>query len=156
MNHFDEIEGITNKAPAANPDLLEEALRSGEISIHRARLWSQETPEGQREALWRHRTENGIKKTIRNLVSRHRSNIVPAQPNFDHLAAHLAAMPPNQMNSVKVGVIKSAGGRFILLRNWHWLSILGKCAYAKQTTAKRSFDQGPRFLAARGSPRLCP
>jgi hypothetical protein len=88
---------------------LFEALRSGEISIHRAWLWSQKPPEEQKEVLWQHRTEKGIKRTIRNLVSRHRSKSAPAQPNFDHVAAHLAAMPPNQMNSVKVGVIKSAG-----------------------------------------------
>jgi hypothetical protein len=93
---------------AAHPELLE-ALRSGEISIHRAWLWSQETLEEQREALWRHRGENGIKRTIRHLVSRHRSKSAPAQLNFDHLAAQLAAVPPSEMNSVRVGVIKNAG-----------------------------------------------
>lgn len=93
---------------SAHSELLE-ALRSGEISIHRAWLWSQTAPDEQKEVLWQHRTEKGIKRTIRNLVSRHRSKSAPAQPNFDHVAACLAAMPPNQMNSVKVGVIKNAG-----------------------------------------------
>jgi hypothetical protein len=93
---------------AAHSELLE-ALRNGEISIHRAWLWNQETPEEQRDALWRHWTENGIKKTIRHLVSRHRSKIIFAQPNCDHVAARLAAMLPSQKNSVKVGVIKNAG-----------------------------------------------
>ncbi|MGZ4877117.1 MAG: hypothetical protein ACXVIO_02980 [Candidatus Angelobacter sp.] len=102
------VSKVKHLLTAANPDLLE-ALRSGEISIHRAWLWSQETPEEQREALWRHRTENGIRKTIRHLVSRHRSKRAPTQPNFDHVAARLAAMLPSQRNSVKVGVIKSAG-----------------------------------------------
>jgi len=102
------VSKVKHLLTAANLDLLE-ALRSGEISIHRAWLWSQETPEEQREALWRHRNENGIRKTIRHLVSRHRSKSAPAQPNFDHVAARLAAMPPSQKNSVKVGVIKNAG-----------------------------------------------
>jgi len=93
---------------AAHSELLE-ALRNGEISIHSAWLWSHATPEEQKEALWRHRTENGIRKTIRHLVSRHRSKSAPAQPNFDHVAARLAAMPPSQKNSVKVGVIKNSG-----------------------------------------------
>jgi hypothetical protein len=93
---------------AAHSELLE-ALRTGEISIHRAWLWSQARPEEQKEALSRHRTENGIRKTIRHLVSRHRSKSAPAQPNFDRVAARLAAMPRNQMSSVKVGVIKNAG-----------------------------------------------
>jgi hypothetical protein len=98
---------------AAHSELLE-ALRNGDISVHRAWLWSQETPEEQREALWRHQGENGTKRTIRHLVSRHRSKSVPAQPRFDHVAARMAAMSPTQMNSVRVGVIKSAGSAIYL------------------------------------------
>lgn len=102
------VSKVKHLLTAACSELLE-TLRSGEISIHRAWLWSRAAPEKQREALWQYRTEKGIKKTIRQLVSRYRSKSSPAQPNFDHVAAQLAAMPPSQMHSVKVGVIKNAG-----------------------------------------------
>ena len=102
------VSKVKHLLTAAHSELLE-ALRNGEISIHRAWLWSQTAPEEQREELWRHRTESGIKKTIRHLVSQHRSKIARAQPRFDHVAARMAEMSPSQMNSVKVGVIKSAG-----------------------------------------------
>jgi hypothetical protein len=44
------VSKVKHLLTAANLGLLE-ALRSGEISIHRAWLWSQGTPEEQREAL---------------------------------------------------------------------------------------------------------
>ena len=79
------VSEVKNLIMSAHSELLE-ALRSGEISIHRAYLWSQATPEEQKEQLWQHRTDNGIKRTIRHLVSRHRSKSAPPQPNIDHVA----------------------------------------------------------------------
>jgi len=88
---------------------LQEALHSGEISIHRAWLWSQSAVAEQKEALREYRAERGIKKTIRQLVSQHRAKKAPAQARLDHVASQLAAMPPDQVNSVKVDVIRNAG-----------------------------------------------
>jgi hypothetical protein len=93
---------------AAYFELLE-ALRGGEISIHRAWKWCQAPAVEQCEALWQYRTERGIKKTIRELVSRHRSKNTPTPPDLANLVTRLAALRQNQLNSVKVGVIKNAG-----------------------------------------------
>ena len=48
----------------AHSELLQ-ALRRGEIRIHRAWRWSKASPEKQREALRFYQSERGIKKTIR-------------------------------------------------------------------------------------------
>jgi len=55
----------------AHPEILR-ALRSGEISIHRAWLWMKETHQTQYEMLRSHWSEMGIRRTIRTLISRHK------------------------------------------------------------------------------------
>jgi hypothetical protein len=55
-----------------HPELLE-ALRSGEIRIHKAWQWSKESPREQLKALKQYRMERGVKSTIRSLISKHRS-----------------------------------------------------------------------------------
>jgi len=85
----------------AHSQLLQ-ALRSGEISIHRASLWCRESPERQREELRFYQSERGIKKTIRTLVSRHRRKSPPALP-ADQIA-QLRAIEP------KLGVVQRLKG----------------------------------------------
>ncbi len=65
----------------ADSELLQ-ALRGGEISIHRAWRWCKESPERQREELRVYQSERGTKKTIRLLVSRHRSKSLPVVPDL--------------------------------------------------------------------------
>ena len=77
----------------AHSELLQ-ALRSGEISIHRASLWCKESPERQREELRLYQSERGIRKTIRLLVSRHRSKSLPGVPNLGNLAGPSLALEP--------------------------------------------------------------
>ena len=55
-----------------HPDMLE-ALRSGEIRIHKAWQWSKESPSEQLKALKQYRIERGVKSTIRSLISKHSS-----------------------------------------------------------------------------------
>jgi len=93
---------------AVHHDLLE-ALRTGEVSIHRAWGWRQETPEEQRNLLLHYRSERGIKKTIRELVSRHRSKKSSLSLDLTNVACRLSALRPNQLTSVKVGIVKSSG-----------------------------------------------
>ncbi len=50
---------------------LYDALRNGELSIHRAWLWREMSPQAQRQTLMQHRGEKGMRKTIRGLVSKH-------------------------------------------------------------------------------------
>src|SRR5271165_1212650 len=75
----------------AHSQLLQ-ALRSGEISIHRASLWCRESPERQREELRFYQSERGIKRTICTLVSRHRRKSPPALPVGQ--IAQLCALEP--------------------------------------------------------------
>ena len=77
---------------------LVQALRCGEISIHRASLWCKESPQRQLEELRSYQSERGIKKTIRTLVLRHRPKNPPAVPDLGNLAGQLSALEP------KVGV----------------------------------------------------
>jgi hypothetical protein len=77
----------------AHSDLLQ-ALRSGEISIHRASLWCKESPERQREELRFYQSERGIKKTIRTLVSRQRRKSPRAVPLLGSLARQLSTLEP--------------------------------------------------------------
>jgi hypothetical protein len=51
-----------------------EALRCGEISIHRAWLWSKLLPNQQLDALKMYRTKKGMGKAIRDAVARHQLN----------------------------------------------------------------------------------
>jgi hypothetical protein len=59
---------ITRAAPE-----LQDALRHGEIRIHRASEWAKTSPTEQRRRLSDHRNERGIHRTIRRLLTRHES-----------------------------------------------------------------------------------
>ena len=86
---------------AATAEVLQ-ALRSREISIHRAWGWSKASPEKQQEELRFYQGQKGVKKTIRLLVSRHRSKRLPAMPDLGNLARELSAREP------KLGVDSAA------------------------------------------------
>jgi hypothetical protein len=92
----------------AHSELLQ-ALRSGEIRIHRAWRWSKASPEKQREALTFYQSERGIKKTIRLLVSRHRSKSLPAVPDLSNLVRQLSALETGKFGAVSVAVIRAPG-----------------------------------------------
>ena len=97
---------------AAGSQLLQ-ALRNGEISIHRAWQWSQAIPENQCEALWQYRTERGIRKTIREHISRHRSKSASTPPDLVELASRLAALRQNQVSSIEVAIIETLGKGYL-------------------------------------------
>jgi len=97
----------------AHSDLLQ-ALRSGEISIHRGWRWSMAPPEEQQAAFRLFQSERGIKKTIRTLVSRHRSKSLPAVPDLGDLARQLSALDTSKFGPVSMAVIR-APGRVIFL-----------------------------------------
>ena len=97
----------------AHPDVME-VLRSGEISIHRAWLWCKASPERQREELRFYQSERGTKKTIRFLISQHRSKSLPTVPDLGDLARQLLAFDTSKSGPVSVIVIR-APGRTIFL-----------------------------------------
>jgi hypothetical protein len=78
---------------AATAELLQ-ALRSKEISIHRAWGWSKLPSERQREELTFYQSQRGVKKTIRLMVSRHRSKSSQVAPGLSNFASQLFAFQP--------------------------------------------------------------
>jgi hypothetical protein len=91
----------------AHSDLLQ-ALRSGEISIHRGWRWSKAPLEKQQEELHCYQSQRGVRKTIRLLLSQHRSKGLPVVPDLGSLARQLASLEP-KLGVVTVGVIKAPG-----------------------------------------------
>lgn len=57
---------------------VEQAVRTGEISIHKAWQWSRNAPKKQLENLRLRRLERGIKKKARVLVDDHRAKLLPS------------------------------------------------------------------------------
>ena len=94
----------------AAPEILQ-ALLSGEISIHRAWLWSKASREEQREALRLYQSERGVKKKIRFLISRHRSKRLPTVPDLDlgNLVRRLSALASTKLGPVGVALLKAPG-----------------------------------------------
>jgi hypothetical protein len=92
----------------AQPELVQ-ALRSREVSIHRAWGWSKASPEQQREELRFYQSERGVKKIIRLLVSRHRSKCRPVVPDLGNLIRQLSALDTSKIGPVSVAVIKAPG-----------------------------------------------
>jgi hypothetical protein len=105
----------------AHPEILE-ALRSGEVSIHRAWKWSKTPPEEQREKLRCHRIEKGLKKTARVLVSRHRPKAAegpadafsPTMVDLDDLVRRMSTPEFSKIGLVTMALI-DAPGKIIFL-----------------------------------------
>ncbi|MBZ5534205.1 MAG: hypothetical protein LAO20_22495 [Acidobacteriia bacterium] len=88
---------------------LLDALRSGEISIHRAWTWSQAAPADQREALWCYRNERGVNKEIRALISKHRAKSSPKSFNLIDLLRALPGLEAEELASVSVKLLRAHG-----------------------------------------------
>jgi hypothetical protein len=94
----------------AHSDLLQ-ALRSREISIHRAWGWSKAPPERQREELRLYQSQRGIKKAIRLMVSRHRSRCLPAGLDPGNQAGRFSALEPKLVVSEVVKGVRKVPSR---------------------------------------------
>ncbi len=91
---------------AASPDLLQ-AVRVGQVSIHRAWLWSKEPSDQQRRRLLDHQGEKGVRKAIRQLVSNHcpkAKSVVLTQEDLAHCLREFEAG-----NSIVVAVVPVSG-----------------------------------------------
>ena len=88
---------------------LSQALRSGEISIHRAWGWRTESDERQKAALKTYRNKKGINQAIRTLISRHSSSSGTTAPDLESLIKRLSLLKPDERKSVTVSLIKSSG-----------------------------------------------
>jgi len=99
---------------AGRPELLE-ALREGEVSIHRASVWLR-NPEKQLDQLTLYRSLCGITSTIDSLLHRHRIAHPGGKTQLDiqRIGSALVAMDTERKTSVLVGVIQTSG-KVILL-----------------------------------------
>jgi hypothetical protein len=92
----------------ACPDLLQ-ALRLGQLSIHRAWQWSEETPEQQRRRLFQHLGERGVRKTIRQLVSRHCAEETRPILAFHELLRWMSEIDPTHACDIQIAVVETPG-----------------------------------------------
>jgi hypothetical protein len=66
---------------------VKQAVRTGEISIHKAWQWSHESPKKQLENLRLRGLERGIRKKARALVADHRAKFLPTAPQTPSFTA---------------------------------------------------------------------
>jgi hypothetical protein len=92
----------------AIPEVLQ-ALANGEVSIDRVWKWSKESPEEQREALWRFQSERGIRKTIRNLFPPNRSKNSRNEPEVCDLIKLSSAVQSGKLGPIRVVSINLPG-----------------------------------------------
>jgi len=92
----------------AHPELLE-ALRAGEVSIHRAWKWSVKSQERQTEALRTYGAEKGVNKAIRDLISRHDPRSLPIAPDLESLISRLSQIKAAECSSINLSVIRLPG-----------------------------------------------
>lgn len=89
-----------------------EALRNGEITIHRAWLWRAMPVEERRQTLLSYRGEKGVRKTIRDLLSKHVSK-PPANPvavvEMSSLVRRFCQLDARELSSLAVAVLKFPG-----------------------------------------------
>jgi len=90
---------------------LQDALRNGEVSIHRAWLWRVMSSEHQQRALMLYRGERGVRKTIRRLISKHMSkNPVSAERlGLAGLARRLLQLQSLHLGAVAVAAVDVPG-----------------------------------------------
>jgi len=97
----------------ASSEVLQ-TLRTGEISIHRAWLWSKKTPQEQRDAVRLYVSERGIKKTIRTLLSKRWTKPSRGVLTVSDLVRCLSQPASCDSGPVSVVVIK-APGKFVFV-----------------------------------------
>jgi hypothetical protein len=92
----------------AHPDVLD-ALRLGELSIHRAWQWRGLRLEQQAQRLFQHQSAKGVRKTIRQLVSQHLPD--EARPVFTvrELLRGLQEVDGERFPAIQVAVVDSPG-----------------------------------------------
>ena len=98
---------------AAHPNILQ-ALRLGEVSIHRAWQWSKQPLQQQLERLWHRQEQRGVRKTIRQLISQHRLDRPSPILAVGALVQLLQEVDESKAQVVNVAVIETPGkGIFI-------------------------------------------
>jgi len=92
----------------AIPELVQ-ALRRGEISIHKAWLLSKVPSANQRDELALPQCQRRIKKDMRALASRHGSKSVPTVPDASNLIRQLSELDSRKPGSFRIFVSNARG-----------------------------------------------
>ena len=98
---------------AATAELLQ-ALRSKEISIHRAWRWSKLPSERQREELTFCQSQRGVKKAIRLMVSRHRSKSPQVVPHLGNPTPSAAITGAREVPSKALADLNNTRGETVV------------------------------------------
>jgi hypothetical protein len=108
------VSKVKQLAMHAHPSLLQ-ALREGEVSIHRASVWLR-IPEKQLDQLKLHQNMRGITRTIHSLQRRHRLYHPAREGHLDlqRIGSALAAMNTERKTSVLVSAIQAPGEILLL------------------------------------------
>ena len=103
----------------AHPDVLE-ALRLGELSIHRAWQWRNLPPKQQAERLFQHQGAKGVRRTIRQLVSQHRPDEPRPVLAVPELLRGLQEVDRERCRKIEVVVVDTPGfGIFVTIELFH-------------------------------------
>jgi hypothetical protein len=94
--------------PLALPD-VREALQLGDLSIHRAWQWRNLPPREQAQRLFEHQSAKGVRKTIRQLVSRHRLEETRPLLALPDLLRGLQELDGERFRTIRVAVVETPG-----------------------------------------------
>lgn len=103
---------------------LKESLRLGEVSIHRAWIWTKQGPQRQLTELQAYLGERGIKRTIRKLASRHAKRKHSGGLNFATFVENLA--PENRAKAASISVVVIKGVKPTVFLTHVALELLGQ------------------------------
>jgi ParB-like chromosome segregation protein Spo0J len=98
---------VKQLASAAHPDLLE-ALRAGEVSIHKASVWLRK-PDKQLDALGVHRNRRGITTAVNSLLRAHQGHGRGEQLDASHIVEALGRFSSEQSDIILVAEVKVPG-----------------------------------------------
>lgn len=96
---------------------LQQALRSGEVRIHRAWSWCRLSPSEQREALRRYQSMRVVGKIIRTLIARHSEKDSPVVVDKSDLANLVSGLESGMLAGVQLHVIDTPGMAVFLTRD---------------------------------------
>ncbi len=98
---------------SAHPDVLY-AVRIGDISIHRAWLWSKNSQPEQRSRLMLYQGEIGVRRTIRQLVSGHGQEKARPVLGLEELVHFLGTLDDARMPPITINVVDTPGKSIFL------------------------------------------
>jgi hypothetical protein len=101
------VSKVKHLTMTARPQLLQ-ALRSREISIHRAWLWSKEPSDKQLVELRRCRDNRATDK-IKRLISHHKSKTIALAIDPSGVLKRLAGLGSDELGAVSIRAVKGSG-----------------------------------------------